>query len=186
MSTSLSVRPSRLFVPAQTMRRFDPHFSERACCCSKERLRDSRHMHASNSTQHEKESIMLTRRTALMGAAVAALMADAPARAADDLKLPRQNVDLVAPPFVHAARTGDQGRAEDRRVQTDHTGEGSRHRRRRHQIPGDDVRRLDARSDDGGPRGRLRGAHAGQSRRPTPCRTTSTCIRRPAPWAAAR
>ena len=47
---------------------------------------------------------MLTRRTALMGAAVAALMMAAPtvAGAADDLKLPRQKVELVAPPFVHA------------------------------------------------------------------------------------
>ena len=43
---------------------------------------------------------MITRRTALMGAAVAALLATAPALA-DDLKLPRQHIDLVAPPFVH-------------------------------------------------------------------------------------
>src|SRR5437588_12951554 len=50
------------------------------------------------------ESIMLTRRTALMGAAVATLMMAAPAvaGAANDLKLPRQKVELVAPPFVHA------------------------------------------------------------------------------------
>jgi nitrite reductase (NO-forming) len=48
------------------------------------------------------ESIMLTRRTALMGAAIAALMMAAPAAAAaDDLKLPRERVTLVAPPFVH-------------------------------------------------------------------------------------
>jgi nitrite reductase (NO-forming) len=47
------------------------------------------------------ESIMLTRRTALMGAAIAALMITAPALAADDLKLPRERVELVAPPFVH-------------------------------------------------------------------------------------
>lgn len=49
------------------------------------------------------ESIMLTRRTALMGAAIAALMMNVPliARAADDLKLPREKVELVAPPFVH-------------------------------------------------------------------------------------
>ena len=45
---------------------------------------------------------MRTRRTALMGAAVAALLATAPALA-DDLKLPRRHVDLVAPPFVHPA-----------------------------------------------------------------------------------
>jgi nitrite reductase (NO-forming) len=43
---------------------------------------------------------MITRRTALMGAAIAALLATAPVLA-DDLKLPRQHVDLVAPPFVH-------------------------------------------------------------------------------------
>ena len=44
---------------------------------------------------------MITRRTAFLGAAVAALVATAPALAADDLKLPRQAVELVAPPFVH-------------------------------------------------------------------------------------
>ena len=43
---------------------------------------------------------MINRRTALMGAAIAALLAAAPALA-DDLKLPRQHVELVAPPFVH-------------------------------------------------------------------------------------
>lgn len=43
---------------------------------------------------------MITRRTALLGAAVAALLVAAPALA-DDLKLPRQEVALVAPPFVH-------------------------------------------------------------------------------------
>src|SRR6185295_1463704 len=54
------------------------------------------------STHEPTESIMLTRRTALMGAAVAALMMAAPAaRAADDLKLSRQKVELVAPPAVH-------------------------------------------------------------------------------------
>ena len=35
-----------------------------------------------------------------MGAAIAALLATAPVLA-DDLKLPRQHVNLVAPPFVH-------------------------------------------------------------------------------------
>jgi len=43
---------------------------------------------------------MITRRTALMGAAIAALLATAPALA-DDLKLSRQHVNLVAPPLVH-------------------------------------------------------------------------------------
>ena len=44
---------------------------------------------------------MINRRTALMGVAVAALLAAAPALAAEDLKLPRQAVELMAPPFVH-------------------------------------------------------------------------------------
>src|SRR6266516_4061668 len=44
---------------------------------------------------------MLTRRTAMFGAAAAVLMLATPALA-DELKLPRQHVDLVAPPFVHA------------------------------------------------------------------------------------
>src|SRR6476659_4362683 len=43
---------------------------------------------------------MLTRRTAMMGAALAALMLATPALA-QDLNLPRQKVELVAPPFVH-------------------------------------------------------------------------------------
>src|SRR6266516_1231388 len=45
---------------------------------------------------------MLTRRAAMYSAAAAVLMLATPAFAADDLKLPRQHVDLVAPPFVHA------------------------------------------------------------------------------------
>lgn len=44
---------------------------------------------------------MITRRTALMGVAAVALVIAAPALA-DDLKLPREKVELVAPPFVHA------------------------------------------------------------------------------------
>src|SRR5262249_52328761 len=47
---------------------------------------------------------MLTRRTTLKGVAVAAVMLATPALAqtgTPDLKLPRQKVDLVAPPFVH-------------------------------------------------------------------------------------
>lgn len=45
---------------------------------------------------------MFTRRAALISAAATALMLAAPAFAASDLKLPRQKVELVAPPFVHA------------------------------------------------------------------------------------
>jgi nitrite reductase (NO-forming) len=47
---------------------------------------------------------MLTRRGALLSAAAAALLLAVPAstKAADELKLPRQKVELVAPPFVHA------------------------------------------------------------------------------------
>lgn len=44
---------------------------------------------------------MLTRRTALMGAAIAAMVVMAPSVFADELKLPRERVELVAPPFVH-------------------------------------------------------------------------------------
>jgi nitrite reductase (NO-forming) len=51
--------------------------------------------------QSSKGTIMLTRRTAMLGAAVAALILAAPAMA-QDLNLPRQHVDLVAPPFVQA------------------------------------------------------------------------------------
>src|SRR3954452_23202008 len=45
---------------------------------------------------------MFTRRAALISAAATALMLATPALAAGDLKLPRQKVGLVAPPFVHA------------------------------------------------------------------------------------
>src|SRR5499426_4860171 len=47
---------------------------------------------------------MLTRRGALLSVAAAALLlaAPVPSKAADDLKLPRQKIELVAPPFVHA------------------------------------------------------------------------------------
>lgn len=44
---------------------------------------------------------MMTRRDALMGAAISVLLMTVPALA-DDINLPRQSVDLVAPPFVHA------------------------------------------------------------------------------------
>lgn len=44
---------------------------------------------------------MITRRTAMLGAAVAALLTAIPV-IADDLKLPRQHIELVPPPFVHA------------------------------------------------------------------------------------
>ena len=44
---------------------------------------------------------MFTRRAALISAAATALMLATPAFAAPELKLPRQKVELVAPPFVH-------------------------------------------------------------------------------------
>src|SRR6478736_6808167 len=44
---------------------------------------------------------MLTRRAAMYSAAAAVLMLATPTLA-DQLKLPRQKVELVAPPFVHA------------------------------------------------------------------------------------
>jgi nitrite reductase (NO-forming) len=43
----------------------------------------------------------LARRTAMIGAALVGLVAATPALA-DGLDLPRESVDLVAPPFVHA------------------------------------------------------------------------------------
>jgi len=94
---------------------------------------------------------MITRRTALLGAAVAALVATAPALAADDLKLPRQAIELVAPPFVHQHEQATKEGPKIIEIQADDQGEGSRHRRCRHQIPGHDVQRLDAGADDGGP-----------------------------------
>src|SRR4051812_29386679 len=45
---------------------------------------------------------MFTRRAALISAAATALLLATPALAADDLKLPRQKIELVAPPSVHA------------------------------------------------------------------------------------
>lgn len=45
---------------------------------------------------------MMDRRTLLLGAALSTLLLTTPVLAAEDLKLPRQHIDLVAPPFVHA------------------------------------------------------------------------------------
>jgi nitrite reductase (NO-forming) len=60
-----------------------------------------RHAHIADVELHRKKGkTMLTRRTAMMGAAIAALMLATPALA-QDLKLPRQKIELVAPPFVH-------------------------------------------------------------------------------------
>ena len=44
---------------------------------------------------------MMNRRNLLLSAAFLPVAMALPASAADDLKLPRQHVDLVAPPFVH-------------------------------------------------------------------------------------
>src|SRR6266702_677543 len=55
-----------------------------------------------NETCIRRSEPMLTRRAALFSAATAALMLATPSIAAEDLKLPRQKVELVAPPFVHA------------------------------------------------------------------------------------
>ena len=62
---------------------------------------------------------MLTRRAAMYSAAVAVLMLATPSFAADDLKLPRQKVELVAPPFVHAHEQVTKTGTQDRRVQAD-------------------------------------------------------------------
>src|SRR4051794_28278564 len=54
------------------------------------------------SSRTSMEVKMLTRRSAILGAAVSAIVAGAaPALAGPDLALPREKVTLVAPPFVH-------------------------------------------------------------------------------------
>ena len=59
---------------------------------------------------------MMNRRNVLLGAALlTAFMMAAPALAADELKLPRQQVDLVAPPFVHAHEQATKQGPEDHR-----------------------------------------------------------------------
>ena len=54
---------------------------------------------------------MITRRTAMMGAAVAALAVGMPAMAAEvsELNLPRQKIDLATPPFVHPHEQATKG-----------------------------------------------------------------------------
>jgi nitrite reductase (NO-forming) len=47
------------------------------------------------------KTIMMNRRNLLLSAAFLTAAMAAPALAADEPKLPRQHVDLVAPPFVH-------------------------------------------------------------------------------------
>ena len=94
---------------------------------------------------------MITRRIALLGAAAAALIVAAPALAADDLKLPRQAVELVAPPFVHpheqATKEGPKIiefklDIKEKEVVIDDAG---------HQVPGHDIQRLDAGAAHGRP-----------------------------------
>jgi nitrite reductase (NO-forming) len=65
-------------------------------------LRDRVQSDVRNKTCIRRSEPMLTRRAALFSAAAAALMLATPSMAAEDLKLPRQKVELVAPPFVHA------------------------------------------------------------------------------------
>ena len=45
---------------------------------------------------------MLTRRTVMLAAAASALVVAGPAFATDMATLPRESVELVAPPFIHA------------------------------------------------------------------------------------
>src|SRR5205823_4942365 len=85
----------------------DPHeallFSRLLSCLLQHKQVRFQQAHADRGPQQiqTKERSMLTRRTAMFSAAIAAMMLAAPA-VAEDLKLPRQKVDLVAPPFVHA------------------------------------------------------------------------------------
>ena len=71
---------------------------------------------------------MMNRRNVLLGAAVTALMMTAPALAADELKLPRQQVDLVAPPFVHEHEQATKQGPEDHAVQAGDRREEDGHR----------------------------------------------------------
>ena len=61
-----------------------------------------------------------------------------------------RHVDLVAPPFVHPHEQATKEGPKIIEFKLTDQGEGSRHRRRRHQVPGDDLQRLDAGTDDGG------------------------------------
>jgi nitrite reductase (NO-forming) len=47
-------------------------------------------------------TIMMNRRNLLLSAAFLTVAMTAPVLAAEEPRLPRQHVDLVAPPFVHA------------------------------------------------------------------------------------
>jgi nitrite reductase (NO-forming) len=64
---------------------------------------------ASNNA-HWGKTIMMNRRNLLLSTAFLAVAMATPALAADEPKLPRQHIDLVAPPFVHpheqATKTG--------------------------------------------------------------------------------
>ncbi len=120
-----------------------------------------------------------------MGAAIAALMMAAPAAAgaADDLKLPRQRVELVAPPFVHAHEQATKAGPKivefkltilEKEVVIDEAGT-----------------KFHAMTFDGSMPGPMMVVHDTWSSRwstprATACRTTSTCIPQPAPWVAAR
>jgi nitrite reductase (NO-forming) len=61
----------------------------------------SRNDHASNYKPAKRGVAMMNRRNLLLSAALLTITMAAPGLAAEDLKLPRQRVDLVAPPFVH-------------------------------------------------------------------------------------
>ena len=106
---------------------------------------------------------MLNRRTAMMGAALAALMLAAPALA-QDLNLPRQKVELVAPPFVHPHEQATKQAPKiiefrmeivEKEIIIDEQGTKFQAMTFNGSMPG---------TDDGGASGRLRRADAGQSR----------------------
>ena len=74
---------------------------------------------------------MMNRRNLLLSAALLTLTMAAPALAADDLKLPRQKVELVAPPFVHAHEQATKQGPKIMEFTLDDRGEEGRHRRAR-------------------------------------------------------
>jgi nitrite reductase (NO-forming) len=93
---------------------------------------------------------MFTRRAAMFSAAAAALLLATPLLA-DTLDLPRQKIDLVAPPFVHAHEQATKEGPRIMEFKLVIEEKESRHRRSGHHVSRHDVQRLDAGPADGGP-----------------------------------
>ena len=132
---------------------------------------------------------MFNRRDLFLAAGAAAgaatVLTALPAMAAEAADLPRREVELVAPPFVHAHEQATSRGPEvvafkmtiiEKEHVIDDDGD---------EDPRLHLQRLDPRPADGRPRGRLSRAHAGQSADQRDSTTTSTSTLRPAGSAAA-